>query len=166
MLKLPVYGYDSLDEYIEATVHNYLQDEDKVTPLNETLTNTAVGWIAVLSKFKPYVDWKLRVSYFMDVFLTTPEREPSDLVDIYDKYKDEVAEYLATKKEFLDIRLGITENPIYDSQIAWLWETEDMLVLGDNNKGLVARVVVLHKLSDMFDQLITGRFTSTYEYDE
>lgn len=156
MIRLTTSEYDTLQEYTEAVVYEYLNDEET------EFDNTAVGWVAILNRFTENNDWHNRMTRLMEVFNVS---SPSELAEIYNSYKDEISELLVAN-HIRVIYTSQTANPVYDTKIGWEWDDEDPLILAENNKGLVARYALLTTLDKLFTALIARRFVPRFEYDD
>lgn len=156
MVRLTVSEYETLQEYTEAVVYEFLRDGD--TAFN----NSAVGWLTVLNKFSRKAYWRTRMTLFLEVF--NVERA-DELAEVYDKYVFEISELLVDNRVAV-VATGQTENPFYDNKIKWGWNEEDPLLLAEHNKGLVARYALLETLDNMFTGLLTRTFVPQFGYDD
>lgn len=156
MIRLTVSEYETLQEYAEAVVYEFLRDGD--TAFN----NSAVGWLTVLNYLSKKASWSTRVDMFLEVF--NVERA-GELADAYDKYVYEISDILV-KNNVRAVGTAQTENPIVDIKVKWGWSDEDPLILAERNKGLVARYALLETLDGMFTGLLTRAFVPQFGYDD
>lgn len=141
--------YDSLREYLVATIYDKISESNKDTQSLDT-------WKEVVGKvtLPNWLDCYLNLANLF--YVCTPDQ----LADIYKEYRGEINELLIDYRTSLYD--GATFDKVADERIGWVWDDYDPLILERHNQGLVARLASLIVAKQIASQLEQGTFIIPY----